>query len=184
MITSPWIQLGNGRAYPLATPGPVPIEVVARSLARLCRFTGHLRDFYSVAQPSCLLASLVAPDLAVHALLHDAGEVVIGDLASPLKNELDARSGGWLRELEGKVHTSILRGLGLASLDPAGESWVKRADEFALCVEARDLLTPGERSLELPHGFAVVSHIPRITRTWAPAEAEARFLEMWIEVRP
>jgi len=61
---------------------------------------------------------------------------------------------------------------------------VRRAEDFALCAEVRDLMAPGERNLELPHGFAVVAHVPRLTRTWAPAEGEARFLERWVEVRP
>jgi len=109
---SSFIQLSSGRAYPFATPGPIPIEVIARSLSRICRFGGHLREFYSVAQHSYLVASLVAPELRAHALLHDAGEVVIGDIVSPLKDELDTRTVGWLREFEDAVHASILRGLG------------------------------------------------------------------------
>ncbi|MCM2316954.1 MAG: metal-dependent phosphohydrolase [Thermoanaerobaculia bacterium] len=179
-----FIQLGNGRAYSFASPGPIPIAVVARSLSRLCRFTGHLREFYSVAQHSCLVSSLVAPELRAHALLHDASETVISDISSPLKAAIGAHDGGFLRELEDNIHSAILAGFGLEPLDDAGERAVKLADEFAVCAEVRDLMTPGERSLELPHGFAVVAHVPRITRTWAPDEGEARFLERWAEVRP
>ncbi|MGK2855857.1 MAG: metal-dependent phosphohydrolase [Thermoanaerobaculia bacterium] len=184
MSSGAFVQLSSGRAFSFDRPGPVPISVVARSLSRLCRFTGHLRDFYSVGQHSCLVSSLVAPELRAHALLHDAAECVLADISSPLKAAIGAHDGGYLRQLEDRIHAAILAGFGLEPLDAAGERAVKLADEFAVCAEVRDLMSPGERSLELPHGFAVVAHVPRIRRTWTPDEAEARFLERWQEVKP
>lgn len=181
---APFIQLSNGRAYGFASPGPIGIDVIARSLSRLARFTGHTRGFYSVAQHSVLVSSLVAPDLVAFGLLHDAAECVIADISSPLKRTIGEHDGGFLRALEDRIYAAILRGFGLEPLDPAGERSVKAADNFAVCAEVRDLMNPGERSLELPHGFAVVSHVPRITRTWALDEAEARFLARWQEVKP
>jgi hypothetical protein len=178
-----WIQLANGRAYSFDAPGAIPIDVVARSLARICRFTGHVERFYSVAQHSVLVSKLVEPRLAAHGLLHDAGESVVGDVATPLKRAISERDGGYLRSLEHRVHGAILAGLGLPALNAEDEAIVKAADSLALCIEVRDLMRAGERAIELDHGFAVVSHFPRIARTWDCAEGEERFLERWQEVR-
>lgn len=178
-----WIQLSDGRAFDIAKPRAISIDVLAESLSRIARFTGHTRHFYSVAQHSVLVSRLVPDSLAAHGLLHDAGEAVLGDISTPLKDEIDSRSGGWLRSTEHAIHAEILRGLGLEALDEDDERRIKHADGRALCVEVRDLVTPGEVRFDLPHGFAVVQSIPRITRCWAPDEAAERFLERWAEVK-
>lgn len=178
-----WLQLGSGRAYPFDAPTSIDVETIARSLARQPRFNGHTRQAYSVAQHSVLVSRLVPSWLAPHGLLHDAAEAVIGDLVSPLKRELDARSGGYITALEADILAAILRGFGLEPLDDAEARLVKDADELAMCAEVRDLMKPGERPLELPHGFLAVEHIGRIRRAWGADEAEERFLERWREVR-
>lgn len=73
---------------------------IAYHLSQLCRFTGATTQFYSVAQHSVLVGSLAKQilddegvsnqtveywDQILAALLHDAEEAYINDLASPLK---------------------------------------------------------------------------------------------------
>ena len=183
MPNGEWIQLGDGGAFDFDRPRPVPIEVIARSLSQLVRFYGHGLRPMSVAQHSCLVADLVEPRLAAHALLHDAAECIIGDIASPLKTAIGEHDGGFLRNLEHRVHAAIIAGLGLAPLNEDDERAVKRADEDALAAEVRDNMRPGERPL-LERGLFTVSHIPRIRRAWSSDEAEERFLERWRETKP
>lgn len=59
---------------------------ISHSLAHLCRFNGHTREFYSVAQHSCIVADLVPEEHKLAALLHDATEAYLGDMTRHLNN--------------------------------------------------------------------------------------------------
>lgn len=58
---------------------------IARGLANTCRFAGQC-EYYSVAQHSILVAMLAPAKLRPVALLHDASEAYIHDIAKPTKN--------------------------------------------------------------------------------------------------
>jgi len=71
-------------------PEDIDIEDIAHATSMFCRYGGHVREFYSVAQHSVLLAGWVEanvkPELAPVALLHDASEGYVGDMIRPLKD--------------------------------------------------------------------------------------------------
>ncbi len=64
----------------------IDIEDIARSLSNICRFGGHVNQFYSVAEHSMLVCALAPQELKPYALLHDATEAYLGDVIKPLKN--------------------------------------------------------------------------------------------------
>jgi hypothetical protein len=66
----------------------IDIRDIAHSLSLICRYTGHIPTFYSVAQHSLIVSSLVPHEYRLAALLHDAEEAYIGDWSSPLKHSL------------------------------------------------------------------------------------------------
>ena len=85
-----WIQTLDGGAFYVLQPDVnlINVDTIATCLSKTCRFKGHCRGFYSVAQHSLLVESLVkTPELKLPALLHDAHEVYsgFGDVASPIK---------------------------------------------------------------------------------------------------
>lgn len=87
----PWIQTYTGRRFHYADPQPEDIHVadIAQALSQLCRYAGHTRLFYSVAEHSVILArQFDDPLLRMIGLLHDATEAYCVDIPRPLKRML------------------------------------------------------------------------------------------------
>ncbi len=89
MTGSDWIQTYTGRKFFPLDPDPemICIEDIAHSLSQLCRYNGHSKIFYSVAQHSLVLSRELCSgwQYALMALLHDASEAYLSDLPRPLK---------------------------------------------------------------------------------------------------
>lgn len=81
------ILLVNGDFFDFKNPRDheYDIRAIAHALSNLCRYTGHSRRFYSVAEHCVLVSRLVPTAYALEGLLHDASEAYCGDVASPLK---------------------------------------------------------------------------------------------------
>jgi hypothetical protein len=148
-----WIQTYTGRAmYPL-DPRFEEIDLIdiAQALGNMCRFTGHTRKFYSVAEHSLWVAHIVVPmkwsesnnpnyvpehyrALQLSALLHDASEAYLSDISRPVKIQPEFSA---YRKIESKLQQTIYARFGLR---PEMPDEVRRADEMMLAIEARDLL--------------------------------------------
>src|SRR4051812_16341267 len=84
------ILLHNGDFFDFKDPRNhnYDIKAIAHALSNLCRYTGHSKRFYSVAEHCVLVSRLVDPRFAFEGLMHDASEAFCGDVASPLKKLL------------------------------------------------------------------------------------------------
>lgn len=82
-----WILTHTHQKYWPIDPRPseVNIQDIAHALSNICRYTGHTKEFYSVAQHSVLVASMVPEEYQLVALLHDATEAYCQDISRPLK---------------------------------------------------------------------------------------------------
>lgn len=134
MTSDTQIQTASGVYFDLLRPddGPIQLLDIAAALSKICRYTGHTRYFYSVAEHCVRASRLVPPEHAMAALLHDAPEAYLGDVSRPLKALLTE-----YRVLEARTQAAILRHFGLPAELPDSVKW---ADRYMLAWERRDLL--------------------------------------------
>lgn len=159
-----WIQTLDGKAFNLDAPDPNTIDpdVLATVLSRICRFSGHCREFYSVAQHSVKVCDIVSlstdcPDIRLAALLHDAHEGYWGfcDPARPAKQAHPSVE-IFLKSLAGRMDIAIAERFGI-DVGLFKHRLVKHADDVALATEARQLMTePPLPWAELPEPHPVV----------------------------
>jgi len=91
------------------TDDDIEIQDIAHSLSLQCRFNGHCKFFYSVAQHSTLIAKKLMddgydPETCLMGLLHDATEAYLCDIPRPIKPHLTG-----YRDLENKLQYNILK---------------------------------------------------------------------------
>ena len=184
-----WIQTHKGhKFFPYKNTSIVDIRDIAHSLSLLCRFNGHCKQFYSVAQHSVLVASACGEgkehdtppfgvenrylELAKWGLLHDAMEAYLGDTPSPLKSDE--------REfLELSLLNNIGAKLGLKELPFEGKKVIANNDKRMLVTEKRDLM-----AVDIPWGDWTTSYEPfKFTiHPLGPEEAEKLFLSRFDEL--
>lgn len=118
------------------TPEDVNVDEIALALAHICRYNGHLKSFYSVAEHSLYVSEYVEQrakeismgeemvrEYALSALLHDAAEAYIGDIVYPLKNS--GMFDGYI-ELEAEIEAVIAKAFDLTI--PISRSLIKDTD--------------------------------------------------------
>jgi hypothetical protein len=130
---SPWFVTFSGIKFFPAEPKAHEILLldIAHALSQINRFGGHTARPYSVAAHSLLVSSLLPWHLRLQGLMHDAAEAYVGDLVSPVKEQVPE-----FKVLEKKVWRAVAERFDLPLvLDPL----VKEADLFALRLE-RDTL--------------------------------------------
>ncbi|WP_330114894.1 phosphohydrolase [Pseudomonas sp. JS3066] len=161
-----WILTRSGKRFDLQSPSAKMVDAadIAYSLGQLCRFNGHTGAFYSVAQHSIIVADLVPAEHQLQALLHDAAEAYVGDMASPLKKMLPE-----YRQIELRVWHAICAHF---HIEPELAPCVQDADLIALATERRDLMPAHPDAWECLAGTQPMA--ARIT-PWSPTEATTHF---------
>lgn len=169
------ILTGRGHIFHFLRPGAnvVDIEDIADALSKICRFTGHTSSFYSVAQHSVLVASVLAglpAKVRLAGLLHDAAEAYVGDVSLPLKQLLPD-----YKEIERGVEHAVAAALGFEYPYPPA---VKTADTILLATERRDLMPASEP-------WEVLKNVTPLPDTIVPLEpfaARALFMQHYAAI--
>lgn len=136
------------------TPEMIDIVDIAHGLSNQCRFAGHTKEFYSVAQHSIHVAELAPDELKLPALLHDAIEAYLCDIPGPIKKRLLK-----YRKIKESLMKMIAEKFGF---EWPMNAWVKKADETML-----------EREWD----YFVIGNLSDNWRPMRPTEARAKFLE-------
>lgn len=177
MKIDPEILISSGHSFNFCEPdqSEFTIDDIAHSLSNICRFSGHVDQFYSVAQHSVLVSHIVPEDFALQGLLHDAAEAFLGDVALPLKGLLPD-----YRALEKKIEASIFARFGLPG---QLHDEVKRADLILLKAEQRDLMSNRGQHWPIIQGLPEIGVIKPLPPLSAKALFLGRFAELTNEPR-
>ena len=168
-----WIQTFTGKRINVFNPKPYDISIldIAHALSNLCRFTGHTKLFYSVAEHSCYVAEYVPPQFALKGLLHDAAEAYLSDVSRPIKPFLTN-----YREIEDDLLAAIFQKFGLNS---GIEREIKDYDS-RLC------LTEGLHMMHSIEGWKLAETFQPILgfqfKYLSPVDAKVAFLTKFLEL--
>ena len=167
-----WLQTFSGLKYWPADPRAedVNLQDIAHALSMLCRYTGHVDRFYSVAEHSWHVSYLVSKPNALAGLLHDATEAYTNDISRPLKRSLPE-----YQQLENLNWLAIAQAFGLPDELPVE---VHEADRNMLSVEKSALLKPLPE-WETDFGWP---RLPVKVFAWRPEVAERMFLQRFYEL--
>lgn len=145
----------------------IDIEDIAHSLSMICRFNGHTSEFYSVAQHSILVALISPDDLKLDGLLHDATEMLIGDIIRPIKHLFKDYIA-----LENRLWSTIASRYGLNDpMDPR----IDFADKTALKAELKRFMPNGHEIAN--SAFAAYPDISFHIESWNHEVVKTLFLE-------
>jgi hypothetical protein len=167
------MQTFTGRAFYPLDPRPDDVDPVdiAHALSLICRFGGHSKHFYSVAEHCVLMAQWVEKvstrEDALWALLHDATEAYVGDMVRPLKRSMPD-----YRETEDRLMDVICYKFGLSMDCP---SIVHEADNRILVNERAAFMS----TAPLPWvAIEQLDPLPQIYPAgWDPRFAEITYLD-------
>lgn len=148
------------------------IQDIAHSLSMQCRFNGHTKEFYSVAQHSVYVSEVADEKDALWGLLHDATEAYLCDIPKPLKM---MKEFSFYKEAENKLMVKVAEHFGLE--EKIMPESVHNADLILLITEKRDLMPDNiwGWEFEIPTMEDKIVPLP-------PAEAKKLFLDRFNEL--
>jgi 5'-deoxynucleotidase YfbR-like HD superfamily hydrolase len=179
MGTGPWIELITGGRFYFNKP-MYDVGAIAHSLSHICRFTGHCRKFYSVAEHS-ILVSRIMEDQGLgdpmEGLMHDGVESVLADVARPIKVLLKD-----YKALERALDSAMRKQFALPEATTDG---CKKADSIALLIEARELMpNKGDNFEDMPDDVVLAARkATYMIAAWSPENARERFMTRMHDIR-
>ena len=175
----PYLQTVSGRWVNPFDPDPEQLDAgdIARALANQCRFGGHCRVFYSVAQHSVIVSELVEQrggdvEDVFAALMHDASEAYLGDMPHPIKHR--SPLGAAFKEAENHLEQVLAKHFNIKP----GVTEIKRADRALLATERKALSGENWHWPELDG----IEPLDLEVTPWPPDEAAKAFLARFEEL--
>lgn len=166
-----YIRTYTGRKFNPLAPKPADIDIrdIAHALSLNCRYCGQIKYHYSVGQHSILCAIKAPPHLKLEALLHDASEAYLSDLAKPVKVQPEMQG---YRDAEQRLEGVIAERFGL---DYPWDEEIHTIDRRMLATEIRELLPTDEPLPAKPYEDLWIMK-------WKPSFTEQLFLSRFREI--
>lgn len=174
-----WISLLSGGQFNYNNPeqSDVTIDDIGSALSNVCRFSGHLPRFYSVAQHLVNTSRIVPTEHALTALMHDTAEAFTNDLPTPLKWALPV-----FKELEVKIESAMSDKFGFQYPYPTA---VKDADTIMLMLEkfyVKDDYSVWPEFEQYTEDY-VEPYVNLVSlESWQPRRAKREFMERYYEL--
>jgi len=170
-----WIQTATGNKFYVDDPKVEDVDArdIVHALPKICRYAGHCKGFYSVAEHSVIVADEVMVrfknfELARAALLHDAPEAYLTDLPSPIKRLCPD-----YQALEGKVGTILEKKFDLKY--PLDDDRIRQVD-FEVFLAEKDQI--------MPEPWEVPGHPAKVKiRCLDPKKARDYFYEAMLDYK-
>lgn len=122
------------------------LDDIIHALSNTCRYSGHSKEFYSVAE-HCIVMSELFPEHSKIALFHDAAEAYMGDLPRPIKILIPEYKKRELHLL------SVILGMIDIRLTQSNVDIIEKMDTYMLSLERRSPKIMQNR--ELPWGNSI-----------------------------
>lgn len=142
-----WCELGDGTAYyfgaePEQLADMIEPKSISWALGRMCRYNGHTKRHYSVAEHTCVMADYHekrggSPQECLTILHHDDSEgLALPDLIRPVKHKMPA-----FKVLEDRQDKAVSIRFGTMFPFPA---WLKDLDTRILKDERQQVMRPSK----------------------------------------
>lgn len=170
-----WFQTHSGRVIDLKKikPDDIIIADIAHALSNICRFGGHAKSYYSIAQHSIHVSRMTGPRSKLAALLHSASAAYFGEINRPLKQlPIFAEFVRAERDLQAFIEKKFG-----VSVDERDRLDIEKAEHRALSTEARDFMFQPK-----PGYWTQAQADPSPILAAAPHEAKKMFLNRFEEL--
>ena len=168
-----YLETCTGKRFYYAKPteDSICIEAIAHALSLQCRFNGHVKHLYSVAQHCCHVSNALPREFRLQGLLHDAAEAYIGDIVSPFKDQFPE-----IQKMEDEILKKIFSVFDCSF--PLSKE-VLDSDRRMLYTEFRDLgfAEFGLMRDSAPEPYEIV------ISPWSSTVAESQFLKLFREIQ-
>jgi hypothetical protein len=170
----------------------IDIMDIAHASSNICRFNGHVKMFYSLAQHCVLVSYLCDPADAFEGLLHDGSEAYLSDVVRPVKETEAFES---YRKLEKKLEADIARKFGT----PFPMSPSVRAADMEIVVWEAEHLFPNPvpewvLKYKAEHPYTLIPKLEQLVvdtqdraffpfNCWPPHLAKAKYLKRFMELQ-
>jgi 5'-deoxynucleotidase YfbR-like HD superfamily hydrolase len=178
------VCLFNGRFVDVrnVTDEDIDIDSIAQSLSLQCRYMGHIRHHYSVAQHLCYVSDMVTLELGCKCrasfagLIHDFPEGMLHDLVRGIKVGISDETDAY-QEADAAIMARIARLSGLDNYDDYHDI-VKKWDNRVLKSEVLSLANQTHGWLDV---LKDIEPAPLELDPWSPAWAKEKLLKKYYE---